>query len=83
MQCSISNFDILAVALPPALQHQAVTAAVLEGYAVMCEKPFGLALQQAQAMCELVEERKGFGVVGFRFGYEPPILALRKALRPV
>ena len=31
-------------------------------------------------MCELVEERKGFGVVGFQFRYEPPILALRKAL---
>jgi len=74
------QFDVLTVALPPALQHAAVSAALLQGFAVLCEKPFGHDLEQAQAMCALVEKLQGFGVVGFQFRYDPAILALREAL---
>jgi predicted dehydrogenase len=75
------GFDVLAVALPPALQCEAVSEALDAGCAVMCEKPFGLDLEQAEAMCGRLALRCGFGAVGFQFRYEPVFRVLRDALQ--
>lgn len=75
------GFDVLAVALPPALQCEAVLEALDAGCAVMCEKPFGLDMEQAEAMCDRLALRYGIGAVGFQFRYEPAFRVLRDALQ--
>lgn len=62
---------LLDVVLPPAAQHGVVAAALARGIATICQKPFGIDLDQAQAMAALARERGAMLAVHENFRFTP------------
>jgi predicted dehydrogenase len=73
-----ADIDAVTVAVPPALHAPIVTAALLRGLHVLCEKPFGCNLANAEAMAQATAGR--IAAVGYQFRYEPGLQALREIL---
>jgi predicted dehydrogenase len=68
--------DLVAIAVPPALQAPLVVAAAAAGKAVFCEKPVAATVSQAQAMLRAVEDSRVVHAVDFIF---PEIAAWKRA----
>jgi predicted dehydrogenase len=75
------DFDAIVVALPPKEQTPAVIAALQAGKHVLCEKPFGLDVDDARAMRDSAAANGLIGVVDFQFRFEPGIAELRRRVR--
>ncbi len=74
------DVDAVVVALPPALQGEAVAAAAAAGKPVLCEKPAGRSPDEAEAMLRACEAAEVVHAVGFQFRFEPAMAALRAQL---
>lgn len=64
------DIDLIVVAAPPSTQCSLVVAAVEAGKSVLCEKPFGATLEEAELMARVAEGRPGAFAVAFQYRYE-------------
>ena len=74
------GFDIVVVAMPPALHFQTVLRALELKYAIFCEKPCGLNLEQVIEMERLREKHRREACVGFQFRYDSGLVALKNKI---
>ncbi len=72
--------DVLAVVTPPACQREIVILAVENGLHVLCEKPFGLTVDDASEMVAALPGKNVVGAVGFQFRFVPEIQKLRELM---
>lgn len=70
--------DLVSVATPPADHHRSVMAAIAAGKNVLCEKPFGLRLSEAEEMAAAAERAGIVGALGFEFRYGSAQQALKE-----
>lgn len=64
--CS-ENVDLMSVHSPPFMHRDHVLLALDHGSAVLCDKPFGVSVADAQAMCNAVEGREVSHFLNFEF----------------
>ena len=76
-----SDVDLVVVATPPATQTAIVFAALESGKAVYCEKPFGVSLDEAEAMATAAIAARRPNAVGFQFRQDPGIRYLVEEIR--
>jgi predicted dehydrogenase len=79
--CARRDLDLVSVHAPPFLHRQCVRRAVESGHAVLCDKPFGKDLADAQAMSDLATEAGVLNLVNFEFRRHPARRELRALLR--
>ena len=72
---------LVDVCLPPVAQEPAVRAAIERGIPTICQKPFGIDLQQAEAMTALAEAAGVPLVVHENFRFAPWFRELRRLHR--
>ena len=70
------EIDVVAIAVPPAVQAPMVLAAAAAGKAVFCEKPVAPTVSQASAILRAVEDARVVHAVDFLF---PEIAAWKRA----
>lgn len=78
---SLPEIDAVSVVVPPTFQHEIVCAALTAGKHVLCEKPFGLNLREAQDMLETARRQSLVNVVDFQFRMDPFFQLLRDQIR--
>jgi predicted dehydrogenase len=76
--CHREDLDLVAVHSPPFLHLDHVRLATEAGHAVLCDKPFGRNVDDAEAMCSLVDEAGVVGLVNFQFRYGNARVRLRE-----
>ncbi|MCA1951926.1 MAG: Gfo/Idh/MocA family oxidoreductase [Hyphomicrobiales bacterium] len=73
--------DMVIVAVPPRAQAPLVHAALDRGLSVLCEKPFGFDLDEAEAMAARARTARGAFALGFQFRYDAGLATLARAVR--
>jgi predicted dehydrogenase len=68
---ALPDLDALSIATPPATHAPLAIAAARAGKHVLCEKPFALSTDEAEAMCEAVHAAGVVGMVDFEFRFHP------------
>lgn len=71
---------LVDIVLPPAAQEPAVRAAIERGLPVICQKPFGIDLKQAEAMTALAEDAGVPLVIHENFRFAPWFRELRRLI---
>jgi predicted dehydrogenase len=66
-----SELDLVSVHSPPFLHGEHVAMAIAAGRAVLCDKPFGRSLDEAETMARQAEEAGVVNLVNFEFRYQP------------
>ena len=66
-----SDVDLVSVHSPPFLHRQHVAMALEAGRAVLCDKPFGRSLGEAEAMAGQADEAGVVNMVNFEFRHQP------------
>jgi predicted dehydrogenase len=79
--CARGDVDLISVHSPPFLHLDHVRRAVAHGHAVLCDKPFGRNLADAQAMYDLAADAGVVHLVNFEFRRHPVRRELRRLLR--
>src|SRR5262249_11275002 len=79
--CARGDVDLISVQSPPFLHGKYVQRAIESGHAVLCEKPFGRNLADAQAMADLAREAGVANFVNFEFRRHPARRELRRLIR--
>lgn len=80
--CAREDVDLISVQAPPFLHRKYVSRAIEAGRrAVLCEKPFGRHLEDAQAMRSLAEQAGVLHFVNFEFRRHPARRELRRLVR--
>ena len=79
--CARTDIDLISVHSPPFLHRDHVRRAIESGRAVLCDKPFGRNLGDAQAMYDLAAEAGVVNLVNFEFRRHPARRELRALLR--
>jgi predicted dehydrogenase len=79
--CARRDIDLVSVHSPPFLHRDHVRRAIEHGHAVLCDKPFGRDLADAQAMHDLAERAGVLHLVNFEFRRHPARRELRALLR--
>ncbi|MCV7301009.1 Gfo/Idh/MocA family oxidoreductase [Mycobacterium barrassiae] len=64
-----SNADLISVHSPPFMHVNHVTAAIEHGHAVLCDKPFGRNVDEAQQMRECARAAGTLGFLNFEFRF--------------
>jgi predicted dehydrogenase len=72
------DLDVVSVAGPPFTHHPDVLASIAAGKHVICEKPFALSVQQAQAMLAAAQKAKTATAVMHEFRWVPQRFALKE-----
>jgi predicted dehydrogenase len=75
--CARDDVDLVSVHSPPFLHRDHVVRAIEHGHAVLCDKPFGVDADDAEAMRDLADDAEVVGLVNYEFRYAP----LRSKLR--
>jgi predicted dehydrogenase len=75
-----SRVDLVAVHSPPFLHADHVTWAIDAGRAVLCEKPFGVSVNEATAMVEAADASGVANFLNFEFRCQPARLAMAELL---
>lgn len=75
-----ADLDLVIVATPPAAQARMVLAAIEAGKPVLCEKPFGASLDEAERMALRATQACIVNAIGFQFRYDA---GLRRAIEVV
>jgi predicted dehydrogenase len=70
----------VSVATAPIAQHEIVKSALEHGKHVLCEKPFGLNVEQAQELCDAARKAGVVHMVDFLFRTAPERVRLRQLL---
>ncbi len=71
-----SRVDLVAVHSPPFLHADHITWAIDAGHAVLCEKPFGISVDEATAMTDAASAGGVANFVNFEFRYQPARVAM-------
>jgi predicted dehydrogenase len=79
--CARRDVDLISVHSPPFLHHDHVRRAIETGHAVLCDKPFGRNLADAQAMHDLAADAGVLNLVNFEFRRHPARRELRALVR--
>lgn len=79
--CARPDVDLISVHSPPFLHHDHVRRAIDAGHAVLCDKPFGRNLAEAQAMHDFASEAGLLNFVNFEFRRHPARRELRTLIR--
>jgi predicted dehydrogenase len=66
-----SDVDLVSVHSPPFLHRDHVAMALEAGRAVLCDKPFGRSLEDAEAMAEHADAAGVVNLVNFEFRWQP------------
>jgi predicted dehydrogenase len=66
-----SEVDLVSIHSPPFLHHEHVALALDAGRAVLCDKPFGRTLAEAEAMAARAEAAGVVHLVNFEFRHQP------------
>jgi predicted dehydrogenase len=77
----VAQIDAVSIVVPPRYQSDIVRAALAARKHILCEKPFGNALHEAQEMTTLAGTARCVAVVNFQFRMEPGIRALKDQVR--
>ncbi len=75
------DVDAICVAVPPGFQRQIVCRALMHGKHVLCEKPLGLNVLQAEEMYDAARDSGLVNAVDFQFRMEPGLRMLRDAIK--
>ncbi len=75
-----SDVDLLSIHSPPFLHRDHVSMALGAGRAVLCDKPFGRTLKDAEAMAKQADEAGAVHLVNFEFRHQPARLTMRDLL---
>jgi predicted dehydrogenase len=73
-----SGVDLVSVHSPPFLHREHVTMALEAGRAVLCDKPFGRSLEEAEAMAGMAGEAGVVNLVNFEFRHQPARLTMHE-----
>jgi predicted dehydrogenase len=79
--CARADVDLVSVHSPPFLHVAHVEAAIAAGHAVLCDKPFGRDLADAQRLVDVAARSERPALVNFEFRYDPVRIALRDLVR--
>ncbi len=79
--CTRTDVDLISVQSPPFLHRGHVQRAIEGGHAVLCDKPFGRNLDDAQFMYDLAADAGIPNFVNFEFRRHPARQELRALLR--
>ncbi len=79
--CARPDIDLVSVHAPPFLHGVATHAAVTAGHAVVCDKPFGLDVDDTTAMLAHAEAASVVHVANFEFRFHPGRQMLRRLVR--
>jgi predicted dehydrogenase len=79
--CARRDVDLISVHSPPFLHRDHVRRAVDAGHAVLCDKPFGRNVAEAQEMHDLAAEAGVVNFVNFEFRQHPARRELRSLVR--
>jgi len=75
-----NNIDAVSVTTPPHVQRKIICEALSSGKHILCEKPFGRNLQDAEIMYETAKKTNLVHAVDFQFRMEPGIEALKREI---
>lgn len=70
------ELDVVSVASPPFDHRRSVLAALAAGKHVLCEKPFGLNVAEAEEMVAAAERASTANAMAFEFRYVPTVRAI-------
>ncbi len=73
-------FDLVSVHTPPHLHAEYVNLALDHGRNVLCDKPFGVSVAQAQQMLDRAREKGVIHLLNFEFRYDPGRLRVKEIL---
>lgn len=73
--------DVVSITAPNALHRSMVEEAAKHGKAIWCEKPLGLTLEDAEAMCLAVNKAGVASLTGYNYLRNPAIIHARKLVR--
>ena len=79
--CTRRDVDLISVHSPPFLHRDHVRRAIESGHAVLCDKPFGRSLADAQHMVDLAAAAEIVNLVNFEFRQHPARRELRALVR--
>lgn len=79
--CARRDLDLVSVHSPPFLHLDHVRRAIEGGHAVLCDKPFGRDVAEAEEMCRLAEEGGVVNLVNFEMRFDPGRSHLRHLVR--
>jgi predicted dehydrogenase len=79
--CARRDIDLISVHSPPFLHRDHVRRAVEGGHAVLCDKPFGRSLAEAQDMYDVATAAGVVHLVNFEFRQHPARRELRTLVR--
>ena len=78
---ALDGVDAVSIATPPSTHHSLVLTAAAAGKHILCEKPFAMDAQQAEAMCDAAERAGVVHLLGTEFRYAPGNALLAHAVQ--
>jgi predicted dehydrogenase len=75
-----SEVDLISIHSPPFLHRDHVALALEAGRAVLCDKPFGRSLADAEAMAQQAGEAGVVNLVNFEFRHQPARMTMHELL---
>lgn len=75
------ELDVLSIASPPFAHREAVLAGLARGLHVLCEKPFGLSVAEAEEMLAASEAAGTVCALAHEFRYTPSRIAISELVR--
>lgn len=79
--CARADVDLISVHSPPFLHLAHVRRVIEAGHAVLCDKPFGLDVGEAQQMVELASDAGAVNLLNFEFRHHVARGALRDVIQ--
>jgi predicted dehydrogenase len=75
-----SEIDVISIASPPFEHHRAVMTAIAAGKHVLCEKPLGIRLADAEEMTAAAQRAGIANAVTFEYRYNPALQAIKELI---
>jgi predicted dehydrogenase len=75
-----AEIDVISISSPPFEHYAAVMTAVAAGKHVLCEKPIGIRLRDAEAMAAAVEKAGVAGAIAFEYRYTSALQAVKELI---
>ncbi len=76
--CEAGGLDAVYVCLPNFLHREACESALKNGLHVLCEKPMGMSVEEAESLARLAEERRLVLMPGYKKRYSDTFAQARK-----
>jgi predicted dehydrogenase len=75
-----SEIDVISIASPPFEHHRAVMTAIAAGKHILCEKPIGIRLAEAEEMTAAAERAGIANAITFEYRYGAALQALKELI---